>query len=273
MKKENRELSLEEYKKTITRILKYLDDICKKENISYSLFAGSLIGAVREGGIIPWDDDIDIILDPKNLEKLKRILTKNSNTRYKLLTNDTEETYYYPHAKMVDTKTEVEEIGCKQIKGYGAYIDVFCFHNAPDTKLSRIIHFYKIQAYKAIFSGYAHKVVDKKSKFAHVKKIGKKYAEHTGIRKIINHYNKMISKYDNRPSKYVICDWPALSWKKDYQLSSDIKKFKYCKFENIQASIYKNYDRILTTTFGDYMTPPDKEKRISKHSMKAIIKE
>lgn len=266
------ELTLEEYKKILVDALGFIHETCEKNRINYSLLGGSLIGAIRHKGIIPWDDDIDIVLDTKNYQKLIKALTNTKDDKYKLLTADIENTYYYPYAKLVDTSTDVEEIGCKKIHDYGAYIDIFCYHNAPKTKLGKIIHYYKIQAYKIIFSGYAHKEIKKEYKYAFLKKLGKFYAEKIGIQKIIKHYNKLISKYDNKPSNFVIFDWPVYGWKKDYQEKNNIEAVEECKFENIKSYRFSHYDDILSTTFGDYMTPPPIEKRQSGHSMRASYK-
>ena len=65
-----KEITIDEQKKILIKILAYVDNICRKNNIKYSLIGGSLIGAIRHNGFIPWDDDIDIILMPKEYKKL-----------------------------------------------------------------------------------------------------------------------------------------------------------------------------------------------------------
>ena len=65
-----KKIELPEQKKLLVEMLKYITDICDKYNIKYSLIGGSLIGAIRHKGIIPWDDDIDIILMPEEYDKL-----------------------------------------------------------------------------------------------------------------------------------------------------------------------------------------------------------
>ncbi|MBQ9684228.1 LicD family protein [Candidatus Saccharibacteria bacterium] len=269
---DNKEITLNEYKKRLINILLYLDRTCRDNDIKYSLFGGSMIGAVRNGGIIPWDDDIDIVFDQNNYKKLIHVLKNKENKHFKLLTPETEETYYYPYAKLVDLNTDVEEIGCKKINNYGVYIDLFCFHNAPRTKIGRSLHFYKIQYYKILFSGYAHKTIKNTYKYAKLKKIGKIYAEKIGIQKVIKKYNKLIQKYDKKQTKYMIIDWPVYGPSKDYQQSKNTKKYMKIIFENNSISIFKNYDAILRQTFDDYMKLPPIEQRVAKHNMKAYIK-
>ena len=260
-------ISSKEHKKILTQILLYISQIAEKNNINYSLIGGSLIGAIRNGGIIPWDDDIDIILDVENYNKLIEAIDKDNSDRYKVVNIDTENTYYYPYAKIVDTNTSLVEKGCKHINNYGAYIDVFCYHNAPKNKIARAIHYYKIQMYKILFSGYAYNKISKGSKYRLLKRIGKVYCNIFGIKRVICNYKKLLAKYDNKNSDVVISDWPCYGSKKEYQTKSSIEEYMKQKFESMKVKIFKDYDTILRTTFGDYMTPPPTEKQISHHSM------
>lgn len=265
MKNKNGIIDMDSQKQILLQLLEYIAKIAEENNIEYSLIDGSLLGAVRHGGIIPWDDDIDIILDVENYKKLLGVL-KNKNRRYQILDSSVEDTYYYPYAKLIDTATSMEEIGCKPIKNYGVYVDIFCYHNAPKTKIGKILHYYKIQAYKIIFSGYAHKEIKKEYKFAGLKKIGKKYAEMVGIKKVLKKYNKLISKYDKKSSDSVINSWPNYGWKHEYQAAENIKKYKDCDFDGIKVKIFSNYNDILGRVFGDYMTPPPEDERVLSHA-------
>ena len=80
-----KKMSIEEQRQVMVEILKYFDTLCRKNNIKYSLIGGTLIGAIRNKGIIPWDDDIDIILDKENYKKIIDILKHDNNSKYILL--------------------------------------------------------------------------------------------------------------------------------------------------------------------------------------------
>ena len=89
------ELSLAERKQYALEVLIEVDRICRKHNLSYSLAAGTMIGAVRHKGFIPWDDDIDILMLRQDYEKLKAILTTQINPTCRWMSFDTDENYGY----------------------------------------------------------------------------------------------------------------------------------------------------------------------------------
>lgn len=108
-------------------ILKCIDHICKKHNIPYWLSSGTLLGAVRHGGFIPWDDDVDIELMRDDYVKLLEILPKELPKEYVLQTTYTDSGYVYLYAKIRDTHSHIEEkcIFNKHFQYNGAFIDIF----------------------------------------------------------------------------------------------------------------------------------------------------
>lgn len=108
-------------------ILKCVDAICKKHNIPYWLCGGTMLGAVRHGGFIPWDDDVDIELLREDYIKLLKILPTELPSKYVLQTTDTDTGYVYQYAKVRDTHSHIEEncIFNKHFKYKGAFIDIF----------------------------------------------------------------------------------------------------------------------------------------------------
>ena len=103
-------LTKEEIKKIQLDMLSYIDEICLENNIKYTLVGGSLIGAIRHKGMIPWDDDIDIALTQEEYNKLMSIL-QNSTNSYVLLNHDINSKFYFPFTKIVYNKTLLKEQG------------------------------------------------------------------------------------------------------------------------------------------------------------------
>ena len=114
-----RQIELKEIQELELKMLIDLDKFCRKNKIDYFLGCGTLAGAILRKNFFPWDDDIDVLMKREDYEKF----INSYNGNYKLLTCNNRD-YYYPYAKMVDTRTIVYE--CKNnINNYGVFIDIF----------------------------------------------------------------------------------------------------------------------------------------------------
>lgn len=255
-----------EYKKRLVEMLEYLDTICRNNNINYSLYAGSLIGCVREGGIIPWDDDIDVFIPREKIDYLTKIVN-NDNSDYMIMSYDNNKSYYYPFPKLIDKRTIVKETNLGTIDNYGIFIDLFQYNNIPNNIILKNIHYYKIKFYEQLINGYALK----ESKTI-LKKARNCFAKTIGLKNIMKRYYKVANKYNHKKTKYVISNWPVYKKYKEIQEASNIIAFIDSKFESINAMIFKEYDKLLSTTFGDYMTPPPIDKRNPPHNITAYYK-
>ena len=112
-------------------MLIYIDDVCKKINVKYSLDGGNILGAVRHGGFIPWDDDVDIILERDDYEKLCKYLKSNPHPQYVLQTPDNDPFYINYWNILRDTKSEyLQESSVHKLLRYrGLQIDIFPIEN------------------------------------------------------------------------------------------------------------------------------------------------
>ena len=143
-------------------ILLYIDKVCKENNIKYWLSSGTLLGAVRHGGFIPWDDDLDIEMMREDYERFIKIFP--NNYKYALQTHKTDENYFRTFAKVRDLHSQISEFEIdKYYKYRGLYVDVFSIEPLPQS----ICKFYG-RVYGAI-ARWAHKCYNKKLKFRMVK--------------------------------------------------------------------------------------------------------
>lgn len=111
-------------------ILLYVDKVCKEHNIRYWLSSGTLLGAVRHGGFIPWDDDLDIEMLREDYEKFLKVFPENKD--FALQTRHNDKYYLLPFAKIRDTHSELSEYGNNSnYKFRGIFIDVFCLEYSP----------------------------------------------------------------------------------------------------------------------------------------------
>jgi len=115
-------------------ILQEIVRICEKNNLSYFLIGGTLLGAVRHKGFIPWDDDLDIAIPRKDYEKFLKICQTQLNSDYFLHCNKTDPDYWLPFAKVRKKNTLFDEKSITSIETHkGIYNDVFPLDNAKKT--------------------------------------------------------------------------------------------------------------------------------------------
>ena len=118
---------LRQHQLRMLEMLKYIDDVCGKYDIKYWLCSGTLLGAVRHGGFIPWDDDLDIEMLRDDYKKFVKVVAMEGNNRYVLQTHQTDFNYFAPYGKLRDLRSCIKEDSTNDLyyKFHGAYIDVF----------------------------------------------------------------------------------------------------------------------------------------------------
>lgn len=269
-KKELKKLNDKELKAKLVEVLAYFDSVCQKYGIKYSLIGGSLIGAIRHKGIIPWDDDIDVIMLPEELEKFKKALKKEKSKKYKLLEPNKNGSFYsYP--KLVSTDTILDEFQQKDIPDYGVYIDIFSYYNIYEDKAFQEKFF---RDYTKYHTGL-YMTNAKHSAWPRNPKYRIKYYWYN-VHFWVNYTQKIVDLYESLPKEptgFLISNDPTYGLEHDVIPTEWTDEFIRVPFENIEVSIYKNYDDILKVVFGDYMKLPPKEKRKTHHSYYAYYKD
>ena len=247
-----------------TILLNMLDNfilICKEYNLKYTLLGGSVLGAVRHRGIIPWDDDIDIGMPRNDYEKLLTIADKVFFKKYKLVSIHNDKDYIYPFAKLFDNETTLIEYQDFFYLG-GIYIDIFPLDGIPQNADERVDKIEKLR-YKA-----RHLTLAKYS----LKHKKKHYLRCLLYKVIYKNYNNILKKCDNLSRKYPynkqynIANYFGAWGKKEISDYSWFNPLKEYTFEGRIVWGPNNYDAYLTKMYGDYMTPPPIEKRKSHHS-------
>lgn len=264
-------LSNNDSKKRLVEMLNELDSICRKNNINYSLFGGTMLGAVRHKGFIPWDDDIDIIMTYDEYCKFVDIIKNYNSNRYAFYSSEENNDYYYPFIKMIDLQTIVEEPKYKKIKNYGLFIDIFYYHFVPNNEILRKLHWYKVMFGRMLISGYASNNINKNDKNYKLKKIGKILAKIIGIDRVLKWFKRITTNKVNYKSDYLMHSWIAFKFSKSCIKVSDTVEYIDCQFENIKPMVFKKYDSILKTMYGNYMKLPPESERIN-HSLKSYLK-
>ena len=262
-------ISREECRKIQMNILLVLDDICKRNDLNYYLGYGSMLGAVRHKGYIPWDDDIDICLFREDYDKLIKILKEQQEINWLDIVDSSVGEYYYPFAKATDNRTiaKMED----NITPHGIWVDIFPIDNVPNSKYRIKIYIYNCYLLRAM-------TIAMTTDFSEVKNVKKlKYkkflnciANIIGKNRICKYYEKKCKKYINKEKKYVAVLCSAYGYRdrmvKKYLLESEEYIFEKRKFSG-----FKNYDFYLSKLYGDYMKLPPEDKRRT-HSVNAVWK-
>ena len=261
-----KEISLEEQRNIQIELLKELKGICDKNNLKYALGGGTLLGAIRHKGYIPWDDDVDLMMPRKDYEILLKIFEENCKENHKILTYINTKDYYYSFAKIVDTNTSLKEGGLRPIETLGVYIDVFPIDFLPNDEKSikKIFKEYNF-LYKAI-SAY---------KFSDISQVPKNKVKLFFKRitlyfvKTFNLIPKVLKKLDHIAIEYedtskVACVSGRYA-EKEIMPREFIEKYILADFEGEKYKIPEDYDEYLTKHYDNYMELPPEDKRKTEH--------
>lgn len=269
-----KEVTLTECKKIEIEILDYVTELCNKNNLTYFLGGGTLLGAVRHKGFIPWDDDVDIMMPREDYDKLAQVISNIDNNRFLYLNYKDNNDYYYPFAKVVDKRTKVKELDCKEIKDLGVYIDIFPIDNVSDDMQENKKLFKKYKMYDILLGSY--KMPKEELKKNNIVKRILRYILKWYM-SIFNNYKKVLEKMENLGKKYPNSNTVACItgryFEKEIMPKSYIEDFIMAKFEDREYKIPKGYDLYLTKHYGDYMQLPPKEKQVSNHDNIAYWRE
>ena len=243
--------------------IKILDDfvlICKKYNLNYFLVGGTLLGAVRHQGFIPWDDDIDVGMPRKDYDKFIEIAKKELDEKYYLDCFETNKDCYFPYAKLRKNNTIFdEEISTNLNNHKGIFIDIFPFENIKNaSKLG------KIRAY------FVKEIVE--TNFYKLKMLSLKKLRHPITvlllsifkrRFLMKIQRKILRKNKDDNSTYMNALAGSYAYEKELCLRSNILPTKEVVFEGKKYNGMNNNDYYLSKLYGDYMKLPPKEKRVN----------
>ena len=273
MKNKQINITLDEMKKIELEILGKIDEICRKNNLKYSLAAGTLIGAIRHKGFIPWDDDIDIMMPRPDYEKLKQILLKNPVEGLKYMSSDTQYDFYYPFAKVVSTQTTIKEYKALEIKDYGVFVDVFPIDGVYQNRMKRFFQVKSLKILRNLIQISFHEEEISNSKIKrYIKQVIAIFSKKVGFKRWVEIANKIMKKCDYNNSEYVTELYNDISIKRNRIYQKYIyENVSYKQFEDKKFLVLDNYDKYLKDLFGNYMELPPIESQKSNHDFDRLM--
>ena len=244
-------------------ILIEFDKICKNNKINYSLDGGTLLGAVRHEGFIPWDDDIDVIMLRDEYEKFFKLCdgeNKIDNNRFFLQDYRTDKHYNVGYARIRRKGTVYERVGHEHMKYQkGVFIDIFILDSVPDSIILRYPYTFICFCLRKILWSKSAKVI-------HENRLMRIWYNFISLipNNIAFRIIRLIADICNKNSKTELVRHMTHPYPSKHMIGMP-RKFLFelvdLRFEGYLFSAIKNYDEYLTMLYGDYMTLPPEDKR------------
>lgn len=250
----------------ILEIMKYIDDLCRTNNITYYIMGGTALGAIRHGGFIPWDDDLDIFMTPDNYESFKAVFEQAQSEKFILQEWKTTSDYLeYAKIRMNGTTFIEENFKDKKEMHHGIYVDIMILHKVPESKFVQKIVYYEskfVTLYGLSQRNWKPKTKGQKFILKLLKILPCKW--------IAKRCYRRIYKYDNLQTGYKYCYWitPA-KFKNGLFEASFFEEPIDIPFEDTVFLGSKKIKEYLEYRYGDYMKLPSEEAR--KAAVHAMI--
>ena len=257
--------SVRQVQEKILETMKYIDSLCRENGIVYYIMGGTALGAIRHGGFIPWDDDLDIFMTPDQYERFKSVFTEKNSERFVLQEwRTTPEYLEYAKVRMNGTTFIEENFKNRADMHHGIYVDIMILHKVPENKLiqrlvyleSKFVTLYGLSQRNWKPKSTAQKVVLNLLKVLPCRWMAKVAYRH-------------IYRYDNWQKGYCYCYWitPA-KFQSGLFASSFFEKAVDVPFEDTVLLGSERIKDYLTYRYGDYMKmPPEEAQKAAVHAM------
>ncbi len=250
----------------LLRLLRIFDGICRKNNLQYWIEGGTLLGAVRHGGFIPWDDDVDVVMPFEDYCRFKTLPDTEFPKDVFLQTEKTDIDFICPWVKLRDRFSYIEEAGGPYPYSQAASLDIFPVVFATEAQ-------HKSRNWYAYLSPYnkkkerivKHLKLKSKCRILLISSIHSLFIILIKIPFIRSHFERKYS-IGKKAWEY----FPTIRWDNRYN-NNDIFPLQTIKFEGYEFLGPANPHNYLTNLYGDYMTPPPPEKRCSDHAVVALF--
>lgn len=248
-------------------IVKEVVRICDKYDLKYYMLGGTMLGAIRHKGFIPWDDDIDLGMPREDYETFLELAEKELPDYLKAVNYRNDPNYMYYITRILDTQTKVieERIG-NDNKYTNASIDIFPIDGTPNNAILRKIYFFRVLYHRALMSLCYKDSIDRKRKRSKKEKLLLWVMEKIPVEKLTTPYkqkckiDKLLRSQPVKGAKYIGNIMGAYRTREIVPAEYYGEGAMY-PFEDIQLRGLSMYHEYLAYTYGDYMQLPPEESR------------
>lgn len=260
----------------ILKIIKLFADICEKNNLRYFMVGGTMLGAARHQGFIPWDDDVDLGMPRPDYEKFLTIAESKLPDGFAFLNYKSDKEYKRYFSRIIDTRVQIYNNSNSIEIIENAWIDIFPYDGMPKGKLHQKIHFWYLTGWRLFYHmscfdelvnlnrpgrpKYQQMIIN----FLALTKWGGKL----NTKKLLTRIEKGLCKYDYDKADTLVSFFGAYLTREI--ISKDLLgKLIYYSFEDTKLLGAEHYDKFLSNYYGDWKTPPGDDDK-DKHSIRKI---
>ena len=257
---------LHQAQKIMLYIMKKIHEICVKHNIKYWLDYGTLLGAIRHDGFIPWDDDLDICMMREDYEKFNKVAQAELGDEFFLQLPETTPNFYFAYGKVrlcntlwLETKWQYPPL-----KNTGLFVDIFPMDPFPESKLKQ----WKLVAFRRIFDGVINQKI-RKQKAGNFIKVFPRWccAMLLPVKFMVKRQEKIIRNLQRYKNSSPLISKLCMDTIRDLCDKSMFDELVLHKFEDAEFYIPARYDERLKMLFNNYMQLPPEDKRYGHHGI------
>lgn len=263
------EQHLNDTQRYILHVLQEVVRVLDELNIPYYMQGGTMLGAIRHGGFIPWDDDVDLGIPRGDYDRMLKEVAAHLPEDLELRTYDDETDHHYYFARIVDKRYQIRRMGSLEERLENIWVDLFPLDGMPNGCLARQWHKFRLLMTRLKFHLSCFEKVNLKRpgrplveriiiKIAMITRVGKWF----NTRKQLDKMDRLLKKYPVEKSDYLVNFTGQTSYKFNEMFKKEVYGAgKLYQFESFSLMGPEQYDVYLKSLYGDYMTPPREEDR------------
>lgn len=264
---ENEYMSLREMQLVCLEMLRLVDKICKKERLCYFLSGGTLLGAIRHKGFIPWDDDIDLMMPRPDLERFLRVAPKYMSKRYSMAFPLQAEDYAFPWVRIHDNLTAVEDKGMQKARTRTLFMDIFPIEGLPSNPRACALYFKYVRMHDILL-----KCARKKDLYPdeRLKWLKRPLMALTGLRSLPRYalgVYRAAGHFSFDKARYAGVMTITHYGSRERMPAEVFRGRVRVPFEDGMYPAPTGYDTYLRGLYGDYMQLPPEDQRESLHRL------